>query len=137
MEVSEEKRITDNEITDSIKTKVSSFPNMPRAAVKLRTLLKKDDVQVDEIANILRQDPGLTTNVLRLANSAHFGLSQKVGSLKQAVMLLGVKRFEQIAISACLFQIRSSDLDTCTMFLFVFVAFFVFLVRRLFVLFVL
>ena len=102
MEVSEEKRITDNEITDSIKTKVSSFPNMPRAAVKLRTLLKKDDVQVDEIANILRQDPGLTTNVLRLANSAHFGLSQKVGSLKQAVMLLGVKRFEQIAISACM-----------------------------------
>jgi putative nucleotidyltransferase with HDIG domain len=35
-----------------------------------------------------------------LANSAFFGLSQKVGSLKQAVMLLGVKRFAQIAVSA-------------------------------------
>ena len=79
MDVSEEKRITDNEIQESIKSKVSSFPNMPQAAVKLRALLKEDDVQMDEIANILRQDPGLSTNVLRLANSAHFGLSQKVG----------------------------------------------------------
>jgi putative nucleotidyltransferase with HDIG domain len=102
LDISEEKGITDNEIPESIKTKVSSFPNMPQAAVKLRTLLKEDDVQMDEIANILCQDPGLSTNVLRLANSAHFGLSQKVGSLKQAVMLLGVKRFEQIAISACM-----------------------------------
>ena len=47
-------------------------------------------------------DPGLTTNVFSLANSAFFGLSTKVGSLKQAVMLLGVKRFAQIAVSACM-----------------------------------
>ena len=98
----EDNKPNENEITDNIKMEVSSFPSMPQAAVRLRNLLKKDDVPMIEIENILRQDPGLSTNVLRLANSAHFGLSQKVGSLKQAVMLLGVKRFEQIAISACM-----------------------------------
>ena len=100
MELLEEKNIEENDISDDVRAKVSSFPSMPQAAVKLRTLLKEKDVPIKEIENVLRQDPGLSTNILRLANSAHFGLSSKVGSLKQAVMLLGVKRFEQIAFSA-------------------------------------
>jgi putative nucleotidyltransferase with HDIG domain len=102
MESSEKNRTIGNDIPDNVKMEVSSFPSMPQAAVKLRALLKEDDVPMIEIENILRQDPGLSTNVLRLANSAHFGLSSKVGSLKQAVMLLGVKRFGQIAFSACM-----------------------------------
>jgi putative nucleotidyltransferase with HDIG domain len=100
MELSKEKRLKENDIPDNIRMKVSSFPSMPQAAAKLRDLFKKDDVPINEIENILRQDPGFSTNILRLANSAHFGVSSKVGSLKQAVMLLGLKRFEQIAISA-------------------------------------
>lgn len=89
-----------SDIQDKIMMDVSTFPSMPRAGFKLRALLNKVDVSMSEIEDILRHDPGLATNVLRLANSAFFGLSTKVGSLKQAVMLLGVKRFSQIAVSA-------------------------------------
>ena len=98
--MSEEQKAKTNDISDDIRTKISSFPSMPQAAIKLRELLKEDDVPLNKIENILRQDPGLSANILRLANSAHFGLSLKVGSLKKAVMLLGLKRFEQIAFSA-------------------------------------
>lgn len=98
--MSEEQKAKKNDISDDIRTKISSFPSMPQAAIKLRELLKEDDVPLNKIENILRQDPGLSANILRLANSAHFGLSLKVGSLKKAVMLLGLKRFEQIAFSA-------------------------------------
>jgi putative nucleotidyltransferase with HDIG domain len=100
MEFPEEKKPIKKDIPDEIMMKVSSFPSMPRAGIKLRTLLAKEDVSTDEIEGILRQDPGLATNVLRLANSAFFGLPQKVGSLKHAVTLLGLKRFSQIAVSA-------------------------------------
>jgi putative nucleotidyltransferase with HDIG domain len=100
MESSEEKKPIKNGIPDEIMMKVSSFPSMPRAGIKLRALLAEKDVSVDDIEAILRHDPGLATNVLRLANSAFFGLSQKVGSLKHAVTLLGLKRFSQIAVSA-------------------------------------
>jgi putative nucleotidyltransferase with HDIG domain len=98
--MSEELKAKTNDISDDIRAKISSFPSMPQAAIKLRELLKEDDVPLNKIENILRQDPGLSANILRLANSAHFGLSSKVGSLKKAVMLLGLKRFEQIAFSA-------------------------------------
>jgi putative nucleotidyltransferase with HDIG domain len=102
MALSEEMSLINNDIPDKIMMEVSSFPSMPRAGFKLRVLLNKMDVPLTEIEEILRHDPGLATNVLRLANSAFFGLSTKVGSLKQAVMLLGVKRFAQIAVSACM-----------------------------------
>jgi len=96
----EKKHIVEDDVPEDIRKKVSNFPCMPLAAIKLRELLKEDDVPINKIENILRQDPGLSANILRLANSAHFGVSSKVGSLKKAVLLLGLKRFEQIAISA-------------------------------------
>jgi putative nucleotidyltransferase with HDIG domain len=100
MEMLEEHNAKKNDISDDIKAKISSFPSMPQAVIKLRELLKEDDVPLNEIENILRQDPGFSANILRLANSAYFGVPSKVSSLKKAVMLLGSKRFEQIAVSA-------------------------------------
>ena len=50
----------------------------------------------------MRHDPGLAANVLRLANSAFFGIPSQVTSLKQAIVLLGVKRFYNIAVAACM-----------------------------------
>ena len=102
MELSEEERPVKNDISDKIMTKVSTFPSMPRAGIKLRALLAEKDVSIDDIEGILRHDPGLATNVLRLANSAFFGLPTKVSTLKHAVALLGIRRFSQIAVSACM-----------------------------------
>jgi putative nucleotidyltransferase with HDIG domain len=100
MASSEEMGLANKNIPDKIMKEVSIFPSMPRTAFKLRVLLHKEDASITEIEEILRHDPGLSANVLRVANSAFFGLSKKVGSLKQAVMLLGIERFAQIAVSA-------------------------------------
>ena len=102
MELSEEKETGKNDLLGKIMLNVSSFPSMPQAAVKLIGLLKSKDVPIDKVEEIIRYDPGLTTNVLKLANSAYFGIPLKIGSLKHAVMFLGVKRFAQIAVAACM-----------------------------------
>ena len=77
MALSEEKKPFKTKIPEKIMEEVSSFPSMPKAGIKLRALLAKNDVSVDDIEAILRHDPGLATNVLRLANSAFFGLTYK------------------------------------------------------------
>ena len=100
MELPKESRLGKNEIIGKIMLKVSSFPNMPQAAVKVMALIQQEDIAIDEIAQVLRHDPGLTANVLKLANSAYFGIPSKVGSLKQAIVLLGLKRFTKIVVAA-------------------------------------
>jgi putative nucleotidyltransferase with HDIG domain len=84
---------------------------MPQAGMKLSMLLKEEDVSIEEIEKILRHDPGLAANVLRLANSAYFGMPTKVSTLKHAVMLLGVKRFAQIAVTASMNKAMNSAVE--------------------------
>jgi putative nucleotidyltransferase with HDIG domain len=100
-----------NDIPDKILEKVSAFPSMPRVGIKLRAILGEEDVSYDEIEKILRQDPGLAANVLRLANSAFFGLRSKVSNLKHAVMLLGFQRFTKIAVAASMNKVMDSALE--------------------------
>ncbi len=84
-----------------ILSKVEAFPTMPAAGSKLLALLEEPEVSVHEVEDILRYDPGLTANVLKLANSAYFGIPARIGSVKQAIILLGLKRLIQLVIASC------------------------------------
>jgi HD-like signal output (HDOD) protein len=84
---------------NQILAKVDSFPAMPGAGTQLLALLEEPDTTVSEIEEILRYDPGLTANILKLANSAYFGIPSKIGSLKQAVILLGLNRLIQLVVA--------------------------------------
>jgi putative nucleotidyltransferase with HDIG domain len=85
----------------NILAKVKSFPSMPGAAEKLLKLFDNPDTTAAQIEQILRYDQGLTANLLKLTNSAYFGLPCKVGSVKQAVVLLGWKRLVQLVMASC------------------------------------
>jgi HD-like signal output (HDOD) protein len=78
-----------------------SFPTMPEAGAKMLGVLEEPDTEISDIEEILRYDPGLTANILKLANSAYFGIPSKIGSLKQAVMVLGFKRLKQLVVASC------------------------------------
>jgi putative nucleotidyltransferase with HDIG domain len=93
-----------------ILTRVKSFPTMPGAGAKMLALLEEPDTAVSEIEEILRYDPGLTANVLKLANSAYFGVPSKIGSLKQAVILLGLKRLMQLVVASCVSAVMDKSL---------------------------
>lgn len=89
-------------VLDNIMKHVSSFPSMPAAAVKLLQLLDDEDVSTQEIERVLRSEPGLTANILKMANSAYFGLRQQVSSIKQAVVVLGVQKLKKLILSSCM-----------------------------------
>lgn len=91
----------------NILAKVKSFPSMPGAAEKLLKLLDNPDTTAAQIEQILRYDPGLTANLLKLTNSVYFGLPCKVGSVGQAIVLLGWKRLLQLVMASCVNAIMS------------------------------
>ena len=94
---------------NKIASAIKSFPGMPGTAVKLLGLIDDPAMRVSQIEEILRHDAGLTANVLRLANSAYFGIPSKVGSIRQAVILLGLKRLIQMVIAACVSAIMDKS----------------------------
>ncbi len=93
-----------------IMDKVDAFPSIPGSAVRLLELVDQADAPIDEIEEVLRLDPGLTANVLKLTNSAFFGLPAKVGSVKRAVMLLGLNKLKQLIMASGLNAVMDKDI---------------------------
>ena len=54
---------------------VEAFPGMPATAVKLLPLLDNSDSTAADVESILKYDPGLTANILKLTNSLIFWYS--------------------------------------------------------------
>jgi len=86
-----------SEITEKLRT----IPSLPAAAVEAIRMVHDPDVDFNKLARTIEYDPGLTSNVLRLANSAYFGGMGTIKSMKDAIVRLGLKNvFQMIMASA-------------------------------------
>ncbi len=83
------------EILDSIK----SLPAMSTTNKKILTIMGSDNIDIAEVVKLIQYDPALTTNVLKLVNSAYFSLQNDVTSIRQAVVLLGLNQVFRLVIA--------------------------------------
>jgi len=107
--------MSEKPIIEKILASVATFQGMPGNAAKVLSMLDDPEFEVSQIEETLRLDPELTANVLRLTNSAYFGFSEKIGSLKQAIVVLGSKKLIQLVMATCMSglmnqQVRGYDL---------------------------
>ncbi|MBJ9977991.1 HDOD domain-containing protein [Pseudomonas sp. S75] len=65
------------------------MPPQPQILVDLQFEQYMPDPDLETIAKLIAQDPGLSGALLKLVNSAQFGLANKIGSIQRAVNLLG------------------------------------------------
>ena len=66
-----------------------SVPPQPQIMVDLQMEQYMPDPDLDVIARLISQDPGLSGALLKIVNSSYYGLSNKIASIQRAVNLLG------------------------------------------------
>lgn len=86
-------------IRDALK-KITVVAPMPGAIARLMQMLNDPEVRLDEVAKIIGMDVGLTAMLLRLSNSAFYGLKSQVTNVSRAVTVLGTKKLRQLILSA-------------------------------------
>ena len=69
------------------------------------------DASVSSLARIMAGDQALAAMVLKLANSAYYGYARKIESLPDAVVLLGFASVKNLAITASITRLLTSDRD--------------------------
>ncbi len=84
-----------------IMSKMKTFPSMSGIAAKVLKVLDDPNSSADQVEKLLKQDPSLTANLLKLTNSAYFGIPSKVGSVRHAVVLMGWKKVTKLVMAAC------------------------------------
>lgn len=77
---------------------------MPEVGTALIRTLNNPDADVPMVRNVIAKDPGLTATLLRMANSAIFGLSRSVTTLDAAVSVVGMSQIRARALSICMAQ---------------------------------
>jgi HD-like signal output (HDOD) protein len=95
---------------EAIVGKIHSIPAMPASASAVIGLLKDPDVEMSDLMHAIEYDQGLTSNILRLANSAYFAGPRTVGSLKEALVRLGTNRIFQLVITAAVMPIAHQEI---------------------------
>ena len=75
---------------ESIIDAIDHLKPVSDVAGKVMALLDDPDCGMSDLSDIIRHEPALTSNVLKLANSSYFGLPGKINDAKQAVVYLGM-----------------------------------------------
>lgn len=78
---------------------VNSLFSLPEAAIRINELTEDPFSGDEDIAEVFLHDPSLTARLLKLANSAHYGLSRKVETVSRAIALLGRQEVRALALA--------------------------------------
>lgn len=91
-------RLTE-ELSDRIVEEISSIPTYPENITKLERMLSQDDLPLSRAAAVIERDPALTTELLKVINSAQYYLPQRVKTIQNAVSLVGMRGLEALLLS--------------------------------------
>jgi putative nucleotidyltransferase with HDIG domain len=91
--------------TESIKQKVRDIPSLPEVVTKVMELVQNPNSSAAQLSRIISHDPGLTSRVLRLVNSAYYGFPKQISSIQHAVMILGFTTMRGLVLSSSIFKI--------------------------------
>lgn len=76
-----------------------TLPPMPRIVTHLQGMLRDDNAPIHEVARIISSDPAMVAQILKIANSAYYGLPKEVSEVKFAIAFLGLYEVFRIVLS--------------------------------------
>lgn len=98
------------ELQDRIKT-IANLPTLPHIASRLMQIVNSPNTSADSVANLVAQDISLSAKVLRLANSAFYGIPRSINTLNNAVVILGFKIIQTMVLSLTVFDMFAREDD--------------------------
>ncbi len=91
------------------------LPCFPNTAMNVLSMLRDTETPMTEIAAEIELDPGMHLKILRMVNSAGFGLAQKVSNLHHAVTIMGRARLESLVLTFAVSQSMPPKIECMTM----------------------
>ena len=78
----------------------------PRVAERVRRVVDDQRSSLIELEEVVAMDPALAGQLLRVANSPFYGLSRRVSTIRQAILILGFQQTRDLALALALASVR-------------------------------
>ena len=88
--------------------RIREIPTLPSIVLELNRLLQDPDTSVARISQTIEKDQATALKILKLVNSAFYGLQSKVGDLRSAVIMLGFNAVRNAIVSVSVIEAFAS-----------------------------
>lgn len=103
------RQVLANESLAALISRIDALPALPRSYTELLEELESENSSLGKIGRMISDDIGMSATILKVVNSAFFGLSRRVTSPSQAVVLLGLDIVKSLVLSHHLFTTFDSS----------------------------
>lgn len=88
---------------------IRDLPALPEVVVRVMRMTEDPRSDAQSIAKVIATDQAMAARVLKLANSAFYGLPRRVSTLSEAVVILGFRTIKNLAIAASTFELLNRE----------------------------
>ncbi len=89
---------------DTLVGEIAGIRPLPPVAARVLAITESEHFSAHELAQAISSDPALTATVLHLANSAYYGFPRRIGTVRDAVVLLGFRAVRSATLAACVME---------------------------------
>lgn len=90
-------------------SKIGDIATLPEITMRIITVVDDPKSTARDLHNIIKNDPALASRILKVVNSAFYGLPGQVSEIDRAIVLLGLSAVKNIAISASISRLFTSE----------------------------
>jgi putative nucleotidyltransferase with HDIG domain len=83
---------------DDIISGIDTLTPIPPVAAQIMALAEDENSSMFDIADLIIHDPSITASLLKICNSAYFGLSRQIESVRDAITLLGLDQIVELVL---------------------------------------
>jgi HD-like signal output (HDOD) protein len=92
-------------LVEKINNDTLVLPTLPAIALKVRRAADDPNVNLNKMAEVVRQDPSLSARMIKISNSAYLGRTIKVTSTQQAITRIGLRQMKSIVTALAMEQL--------------------------------
>jgi putative nucleotidyltransferase with HDIG domain len=83
---------------DDIISGIDTLTPIPPVAAQIMALAENENSSMTDIADLIIHDPSITASLLKICNSAYFGFSRQIESVRDAITLLGMDQIIELVL---------------------------------------
>ena len=98
-------------MNENIIKKIKTLPPLPKSVIEIQKITADPEGSIADLIKVVKEDPMLTANLLKAANSPLYGFSRQIKNVDQAVSLFGMSTVKGFAVASAVRNSMKIDLS--------------------------
>jgi putative nucleotidyltransferase with HDIG domain len=94
--------------------RIRDLPTLPEIAMQVNRMLQEEEITIERLCETIEKDQAIVSRLLKLVNSAFFGLRSRVNTLSEAMAMLGFNSVRNVVVSVSIIEAfagKTGDFD--------------------------